>query len=303
MYHNKPGPGLRRQKNIGQQNLPFTLNPCIGCLFGCPYCYVQWSSFKNTDFGKEIKVKTWMPHRLDRELRKYQGLPQYLKRVQINTNCESYLPQVMIKTKQDLGKDIMWQILEVFQRHWDRGNPWMVHLFTKSHLVVKHLSLLSEMRHHVQVELSIPTLDEGIRRQFEGHAPSVNRRLRVVERLSREGIFVRVMAMPLFRREEAERIRHIGFEHGARGFQHRGPHFWGGGNVFDGDSTRTMSREYYVFWDLLVKSGEQVLQQDHPRTKRVAMPTPKWRKLEEREMAVGDSGYSELNDVDWGYIV
>jgi hypothetical protein len=33
------------------------------------------------------------------------------------------------------------------------------------------------------------------------------------------------------------------------------------------------------------------------------MPTPKWREFEEREMAVGDSGYSELNDVDWGYIV
>jgi hypothetical protein len=244
-----------------------------------------------------------MPNKVDKELLRYQGLPQHLKRVQVNSNCESYLPHVMIKTKQDLGKDIMWQILEVFQRHWDSGNPWMVHLFTKSHFVVKHLDLLAAMRHQVQVELTIPTLHEGMRRKFEGHSPSVKRRLQAVEKLSRAGVFVRVMAMPLFRRQEAERIRKIGFEYGAKGFKDKGFHYWGEGNVLDEDPVRTKGPEYFVDWDLFIKSGEQVLEQGHPRIKRVVMPTPKWREFEEREMAVGDSGYSELNDVDWGYIV
>ena len=173
IYHNKPGPSLRPQKNINQYNLPFTLNPCIGCLFGCSYCYVQWSSFRHTVFGNEIKVKTWLPQRLDRDLRKYGGLPQHLKRVQINSNCESYVPHVMIKTKQDLGKDIMRQVLEVFQRQWDRGNHWMLHLFTKSHLVLKHLDIIKAMKDQVQLELTITTLDENRRRIVEGCAPSV----------------------------------------------------------------------------------------------------------------------------------
>ena len=300
LYHNKPGLSLRRQKNIGQQNLPFTLNPCIGCLFGCSYCYVQWSSFKNTEFGKEVKVKTWMPQRLNKELRKYQELPQHLKRVHINTNCEGYLPLVMIKTEREFGKDIMRQVLEVFKGHWDQGNFWMLHLFTKSHLVSKHLDLLREMRHHVQVELSIPTLYEAMRREFEGHAPSVKRRLRIIEQLSGAGVFVRVMAMPIFRREEAERIRHVGFDHGARGFQHRGGHFWGG-NVFLGGTPQPKpSREYWVFQDLLVKSGEQVREQDLLKTKRVIMPDLKWQKFEDRYMTVQNFGYSDLNDIDWG---
>jgi hypothetical protein len=265
---------------------------------------VQYSSFKNTEFGKEVKVKTWMPQRLDKELSKYQGLPQHLKRVHINTNCEGYLPEVMFKTKRDFGKDIMRLILEVFKNHWDRGNAWMVHLFTKSHLVVKHVNLLSEMRHHVQVELSIPTLDEIMSREQEGHASSVHRRLKVIERLSREGIFVRLMAMPIFRREDAETIRRIGFDHGARGFQHRGGHFWGGKEFLGDEPKPPPSREYWVFQDLLVKSGEHVREQTgHLRTETVTMPDLKWRKFEDSEVNIQNFGYSELNDIDWGYVI
>jgi DNA repair photolyase len=303
LYHDKPGPSLRPQKNINPYSLPFTLNPCIGCLFGCSYCYVQWSSFKHTVFGEEVKVKTWLPQGLKKDLRKYEGLPQHLKRVQINSNCEYYVPQVMIKTKRDLGKDIMQQLLENFQHQWDTGNPWMVHIFTKSHLVVRHLGLLTEMKQQVQVELTIPTLDEGMRREFEGSAPSVKRRLKTVEQLSRAGIFVRVMAMPLFRREEAEKIRHIGFEHGARGFQHRGPHYWGGASIVGGKAIKPTGRQYPVFWDLLAKGGEHVLEKGRPKTVTMLMPNHKWRQFEKKDLAVENAGYSELNDIDWGYII
>ncbi len=303
IFHTKPGQALRRQKKIDPFYFPFTLNPCIGCLFGCSYCDVQWSSFPHTVFGKEIKVKTWMPHKLNKELYKYRGLPQHLKRVQVNTSCESYLPRVMLKTRRETGKDIMRQILEVFARHWHEGNPWMVHLLTKSHVIVNHLDILTDMRRQVQVELTITTLDERMRREFEGHASSVKRRLKTVERLALEGVFVRVMGMPVTRREDAERIRRVGLDAGAMGFKHKGPHYWGDGNVLDEEVSRTKGPEYHVFWDLFVRSGEPEREQGHPKTVNVVMPTPTWREWTEQDVKVENSGYSELNDIDWGYLV
>ena len=109
--------------------------------------------------------------------------------------------------------------------------------------------------------------------------------------------------MPLFRREEAERIRQIGFEHGARGFQHRGPHYWGGTNIVGGKVIKPKGREYPVFWDLLANGGERVLENGQPKIVRVAMPNYKWHEFEERDVPVENLGYSELNDMDWGYIV
>ncbi len=302
IFHNKQGLSLKPQKKINQHHLPFTLNPCIGCLFGCSYCYVESSSFRHTVFGKEVVVKTWLPSRLDKELKQYSKLPQHLKRVQINSNCESYLPQVMAKTKQAFGKDIMRQVLEIFQRHWDRGNHWMVHLFTKSHLVVEHLDILKEMRHQVQVEVTIPTLNEESRELMEGSAPSVKRRLKAVEQLSRAGVFVRIMAMPLFRTEEAKEIRRAGFEHGARGFKNKGLHYWEADTIIDVDPIRTKGPEFYVNWDLCVNSGEPVLEQG-PKTVKASMPTSKWLEFKEKDMVMENAGYSELNDIDWGYIV
>ena len=77
-------------------------------------------------------MKTWISERLDLELDKYRNLPQHLKRVQVNVASEGYLPDVMIKTKKELKRDIMAEILDTFKRHWEEGNCWMVHLITKS---------------------------------------------------------------------------------------------------------------------------------------------------------------------------
>jgi hypothetical protein len=178
----------------------------------------------------------------------------------------------------------------------------MVHLFTKSDLVVKHLELIKEMRHQVQVEVTIPTLNEQSSEIMEGRAPSVKRRLKAVEQLSRAGVFVRIMAMPLFRTEEAKAIRKAGFDHGARGFKNKGLHYWGENTVVNIDPIQTKGPEFFVDWGLCVKSGESVVEQG-PKTVKAFMPTSKWREFHEKNMVMENEGYSELNDIDWGYIV
>jgi DNA repair photolyase len=304
IFHDKPGKALTPQKKIDQHNLPFTLNSTIGCLFGCAYCYLQGFPFNlHTDFGKEVKVKTWISERLDFELDKYRNLPQYLKRVQVSVASEGYLPDVMIKTKRELNRDIMAEILETFKRHWEEGNCWMVHLITKSHMVLKHLNIVQNMRNQVQLELTITTLNEERKKILEKYAPSVKRRLDIIRKFSDAGIFVRIMCMPLLgTREEAEELRQICFDNGARAFKHKGVNYFDENALLAGEVVSEGGREDEVFEDLLVKSGEPVIENGEPMIMTVQMPTPKWNEFEYRDMVIKDTGYTEMNDIDWEYL-
>jgi len=200
----------------------------------------------------------------------------------------------------------MKEVLEVFERHWHAGNRWMVHLVTKSHMILKHIDILTNMRHQVQVELTITTLDEQRKKESEGFAPSVKKSLKVLERLAQADIFVRVMCMPLIgTKEDGEALRDVTLDCGARAFKHKGLNYWDEKSVLSGDAKKVKGQENLVYQDLLVRSGEPVLENGEPKVVEVMMPiSPGNRKtLVPKEMTVVDWGYAELNDVDWGYLI
>ena len=317
IFQEKGTKALNPQNKIDSHNLPFTLNSSIGCHFGCQYCYIQGYPFNRyAVFGEEVKVKLWLPERLDRELSKYDHLPQHLKRVQINVSTEGYLPAAMIRTKKQHERDIMEEVLEVFRRHWEEGNRWMVHLLTKSHMVRKHIDIIANMRDQVQLELTITTLDEERKKLLEGLAPSVRKRLNMIREFSEAGVFVRIMCMPLMgTMEEGAEVRRVCFEHGARAFKHKGVNYWDEEALLIGQAVKTGGRKDEVDEDLIVKSGEHVLQNGQPKTVTLPMPViikvgtnKRWRSynvgdFEDKVMTVVNSGYSEINGIDWGYIV
>ena len=316
IFHENQGTALTRQNKIDSHNIPFTMNTVIGCHFGCRYCYVQGFPFgKHAEFPIEAKVKLWIPDKLDKELDKYKHLPQHLKRVQVNVSTEGYLPRVMHKVQKELDRDIMAEVLEVFRKHWENGNQWMVHLITKSHMVLRHLDIISAMRDQVQLEMTITTLDEERRRLLEGLAPSVAKRLKVMENFASAGVFVRTMCMPLIgTREDAEEIRAVCFDHGARAFKHKNVNYWDEDALLKGETKKSSGRSDDVFEDLLVKSSEPYMENGEIQKKAVQMPVivktgkqPKWKgykdeDLQEREMVMEVSGYLEMNDIDWGYV-
>lgn len=309
---------LNPQKEIDSHNFPFTMNSGIGCHFGCQYCYIQGFPFSRyAVFGKEVKVKLWIPEALDGELHKYRDLPQHLKRVQINVSTEGYLPAAMIRTKKQHNRDIMREILGVFRKHWEEGNYWMVHLLTKSHMVRKHLDIIRDMRDQVQLEITITTLDEEKKKLLEGLAPTVRRRLEIVREFSNEGVFVRIMCMPLIgSRDDAAEIRRVGFEHGARAFKHKGVNYWDENALLKGETTKVKGRKDDVYEDLLLRSGERVL--DNGRSRTVTLPMPvlirsgkksrRWQgykpsDLKDKLMVVTNMGYQEINEIDWGCVI
>ena len=131
---------------------PFTLNPTMGCFFCCKFCYSPISLCKlikgnRAGFFEEVTVRLGVPDQLDKELTKYSILPQHLKRVQINEHSDYYLPQLFTEIRKQNQPDTLLDILNIFQRHWDNDNYWMLHILTKSHLILNHLDILKQMKH------------------------------------------------------------------------------------------------------------------------------------------------------------
>ena len=323
-FRDQSSKALNPQRTIDQYGYPFTCNPTIGCHFACKYCFSpifvkKQLTDRRKDFFEDVIIKKGIPVLLEKELKKYSVLPQHLKRVQINETSDYYLPRI-INSLQNQDEDTMYQTLDIFHRNWNSGNKWMLHILTKSPLILHHLDKLKDMKHMVQVEMSIATLDEKIKRQIEVSSPSIQQRLDTIKLLSDEGIFVRVMAMPFIGNyDDVKKIKNITFQYGASAFKNKGL------NYFDWDElkglsysdliqdkiTRVKGRKDEKYEDLNYKSGEYV-STDNSFTKNVLMPTGKgdWSamtKINERLMPTDqriiNCGYSDLNLEDWGYIV
>ena len=206
------------QKKINAFNFPFTGNPGSGCFFQCVYCYLRQPFFQRhvtADHGKEMNFVPNMAEATQQFLRAKQGLPQYMKRVQMGVSTEMFMAPMLPYTKPG-------DVLKVFQ---DMGKEWMVHLVTKSPAILDFADQLAEMKEQVQVEVSLVTLDEQASRIFEQGTPSVAKRLRIIETLAKRGIFVRMMLMPVMREYQLEVVgkrREIVFQNAVTGARRPG---------------------------------------------------------------------------------
>ena len=304
---------------------PFTLNPTMGCFFCCKFCYSPISLCKiikgNRDgFFEEVTVRLGVPAQLDKELTKYSVLPQHLKRVQINEHSDYYLPQLFSEMKMQNQPDTLLDILNIFQRHWNNGNRWMLHILTKSHLILNHLDKLKDMKHMVQVEISFSTPYEDKLRNLELYTPSIKKRLETIEKLSSEGIFIRVMAMPFYgNSNDLNNLKQMTFARGAVAIKNKALNYYNWQNVvqiseadlLNGKLLRTSNMHNTpINAALNIKSGEPYLISGNTQAVQILMPNDKgWSalsKLNQRlsvvQLNMIDCGYAGLNTIDWGYI-
>lgn len=318
---------LNPQKEIGQYGFPFTLNPVIGCPYACKYCFSRMSLWKTPrEFFENVEIKVNLPKILDKELTKLTPLPQHLKRVQINEACDVYHPTVL-KYMQKNNCDIMLQILEVFQKHWSQGNKWMLHILTKSYMILEHIEKLKEMKEQVQVEISIAACTEQQIRNIEMFTPSIQKRLNTIEQLSKAGIFVRIMAMPFYGDEtELKSLKDLSFQAGAKAFKHKQLNYFKWEDItnttyddlLNERLQRTGTKKDSYNPDYIIKSGECIQQNGAPQYIEVEMPKEKLKgenfqdwsviskmndRLELKKVPVIDCGYNLINKIDWRYIV
>lgn len=162
----------------------YTLNPYAGCAFSCSYCYVP--KFPNarhdfTEWGKWIEVKINAPELIRAERNKVFGSKIFFSSA---TDPYQYLELKYRLTRRCLEELVIYQ-------------PARVNMHTRSHLMLDDLDLLKAFGGKLSVGVSFTTDIESVGREFEPMAPSVARRLHLIETLSESGIDVYASLSPL----------------------------------------------------------------------------------------------------------
>jgi DNA repair photolyase len=228
--HTRPGfpPLLGEQKDIryfgtdprSLLNSPATtgmsfwsINPYVGCAFGCAYCYARYAHRYATErlaasvetaggaheelaelppwlaFERRIFVKREAGAILRRELRRparFMALQR--ESVVIGTATDPYQPA---ERRFRITRGVLETLAE------QRGLS--VTIITKSPLVTRDVDLLLRIaaRSRLSVHVSLITTDRELARRLEPRAPTPEARLRAIARLRAHGIEVGVNVMPV----------------------------------------------------------------------------------------------------------
>lgn len=193
----------------------WSINPYVGCAFGCAYCYARYThrhvtERAVTELGKD-----------DEASQSLLELPEWLafeRRIFVKRNAAAVLRRQLdsrgSRIARFLGGEtlligsatdpyqpaerryrITREVLDVLAMH--RG--LRVVITTKSPLVVRDIDVLSRVasRSRLTVHVSLITTDRALARRIEPRAPTPDARLRAMQRLSEAGIDVGVNVMPI----------------------------------------------------------------------------------------------------------
>ncbi|MEP6766860.1 MAG: radical SAM protein, partial [Gemmatimonadaceae bacterium] len=183
----------------------WSINPYIGCAFGCAYCYARdthrWQLERaGTDgarvaeslppwlaFERRILVKQNAAARVRDALRSTRS-PKAGDKLVIGTATDPYQPA---ERHQQITRSVLEALSDV------RGLS--ITIITKSPLVTRDVDLLARLtaRNRVTIHISLITLNRELARRIEPRAPTPDSRLRAVRRLSDAGIDVGVNCMPV----------------------------------------------------------------------------------------------------------
>lgn len=196
-------------------SMEYSLNPYQGCEHGCSYCFARptheyWGFSAGIDFERKIMIKRDAPQLLEKFLQKRGYVP---KTIVMSGNTDCYQPA-------EKKLEITRKLLEVFLKY---RHP--VSIITKNALLLRDLDLMVKLRelNLISVNLSIPTINEDLRRVMEPRTSSVHNKIKAIEILAQNDIPVNVMAAPVIpglNSEEGFALYKAVSEAGARSAHH-----------------------------------------------------------------------------------
>lgn len=162
----------------------YTLNPYTGCTFGCNYCYAAFftrSSIEKDTWGKWLKVK----QNALQLLIKYRKKPLINKTIYLSSVTDPYQP---IEKDLELTRSILNELLKYHE-------PRLV-IQTRSPLIIRDIDILQKFK-TVQVNMTVTTDSEEVRKAFEPLCPSNKLRLKAIKEINSAGIQSCITMTPL----------------------------------------------------------------------------------------------------------
>lgn len=172
------------------QKRHYTLSPYVGCLIGCRFCYAQGrvgiarelEGLPVVPWGSYVDARVNAPEVLARELDELPPAP--LKFCPIVSD-----PYQAVEKRYELTR----RCLEVIR---DARAPRPVMVLTRSRLVERDAALLGSIR-GAWGGVSVPTIDDAVRRHFEPRGATIEQRFEILGLLRAAGVTTFAVVQPL----------------------------------------------------------------------------------------------------------
>ncbi len=177
----------------------YTLNPYSGCSFGCTYCYAAFFSRtaeERESWGRWVRVKENAVALLEKEKRRPSRRLEG-KTIYMSTVTDPYQP---IERQLELTR----RLLEIMANH----TPRLV-VQTRSPLVTRDIDLFHAIERNggrVQVNMTVTTDDEDVRKAFEPWCPSNANRLDAIREVAEAGVQTCITMTPLLLVNDPDRF-------------------------------------------------------------------------------------------------
>lgn len=162
----------------------YSINPYSGCSFGCTYCYAAFFSRdkeKMDNWGYWVDVKENALTLLKKKRKK----PMIGKTLYMSSVTDPYQP---IEKELELVRGILKELLEFHQVR--------LVIQTRSPMIIRDIDLLRQFK-VLQVNMTITTDSEIIRKAFEPLCPSNKVRLKAIQEIKEAGIQSCITLTPL----------------------------------------------------------------------------------------------------------
>ena len=166
----------------------YTLNPYSGCSFGCTYCY---AAFFSRDIEKQKSWGYWVTVKENAAALLKKRKPGFLdgKRIYMSSVTDPYQP-----IEKDLN--LTRQLLKVMA---EQHKPKLV-VQTRSPTIVRDIDLYRQIEENggrVQINMTVTTDDESVRRTFEPFCPSNPVRLKAIGEIQAAGLDTCITMTPV----------------------------------------------------------------------------------------------------------
>ncbi len=192
----------------------WSLNPYIGCEFGCTYCYARdthrWTVERlegGADGQGGRKMETLPPGPAA-----HSAPPDFERRILVKTTAAAVLQRTLFPARLAGCTLVIGTATDPYQPAERRFGltrsvlqallGWRglkLAIITKSPLILRDLALLQRLsgRHELTVNLSLASLDAPLLRRIEMRSPAPHARLRALKGLTAGGIHAGILIAPI----------------------------------------------------------------------------------------------------------
>ncbi|MDO5565747.1 MAG: radical SAM protein, partial [Planctomycetia bacterium] len=179
------------KSNLGGPS--WTVNPYIGCLHGCVYCYAcfmrRFTGHLADQWGEFVDIKTNAAELFPGDFRRVKAGDSMF----FGSVTDAYQP---LEKEWELTRGMLKFLTQEATRQGTRLDQISITILTKSDLVLRDLDLLKQIP-NIQVGFSIALPNEKARRIFEPCASPIQQRFAALDKLHREGIQTFVFMGPI----------------------------------------------------------------------------------------------------------